>query len=472
MADAPAAPPPTPVSWRIASLATLVGGAVLGFRAAAGGAAGRLAAGSLGAALLSAVPIAFASRRPPITPRPLSGAGAPPTFTIIIAARDEAAVLPQVIADLGAQDHRSAEGRPFFELVVVDDRSTDGTPQAALRASAAAGLGGVTRLIRRAGPDLPDGKGAALTAISAEICHGDYILVLDADARVGPNFLSTLAGYAAAGAEAITGRRRIIGADRSHLAGAQADEQTVDGEIQRGRWALGGCSEFRGNGIVVRRDLLATVGGWRAEALTEDLDLSSRIAAQTGGTVAWAIEAEVWEEPVGTWSELWRQRVRWAEGAVRRALEHGPAVIRSERLSPGAKLDFAGYVAQLGAPPLMIGALAGALATGRNRAALALLTAYGSAATGLAFDALRWETRLDGWPLSISERLGRSLRLALFGVVWLAAVPAALLRVGARQGPVIYDKMAHHGEGEPVESRPTVETMAEPEVATAELAGR
>jgi cellulose synthase/poly-beta-1,6-N-acetylglucosamine synthase-like glycosyltransferase len=379
-------------------LATLLGGALLGFRAAAGGAAGRFVAGSLAAALLPAFPIAFESRRPPITPRP-SGTGVPPTFTIIIAARDEAAVLPQVIADLGAQDHRSAEGRPFFELIVVDDRSTDGTPQAALRASAAAGLGGVTRLIRRAGSDLPDGKGAALTAVPADACHGDLIVVLDADARVGPTFLSTLAGYAAAGAEAITCRRRIIGADRSILAGAQADEQTVDGEIQRGRWALGGCSEFRGNGIVVRRELLAAVGGWRAEALTEDLDLSSRVAAQTGGNVAWAIEAEVREEPVHTWSELWQQRVRWAEGAVRRALEHGPALLRSERLAPVAKLDFAAYMAQLGGPPLMIGALAGALATGRKRVALALLAAYCSAAAGLCFDALRWEIRPDGSPL-------------------------------------------------------------------------
>ena len=478
-------PPATPASWRVAALATLGGGALLGFRAAAGGAAGRVAAASLGAGLLSAVPIAVASRRPPITPRPLPGGGTPPTFTILIAARDEAAVLPQVIADLGAQDHRSAEGRPYFELIVIDDRSTDGTPQAALRASAAAGLGGVTRLIRRAGSDLPDGKGAALTAVPPDACHGDLIVVLDADARVLPNFLSTLATYAAAGAKAITGRRRIIGAERSHLAGAQADEQTVDGEIQRGRWGLGGCSEFRGNGIVVRRELLAAVGGWRAEALTEDLDLSSRVAAQTGLTVAWAIEAEVWEEPVHTWSELWQQRVRWAEGAIRRALEHGPAVLRSGRLSPVARLDFAAYVAQLGAPPLMIGAVAGALATGRNRAALALLGAYGSAAGGLAFDSLRWETRPDGSALSLVERLGRSVRLALFGIVWLAAVPAALWRVGARQGPVTYDKMAHHGEAEPVEpvlSRPRVETTTEPEVATseavvteaaaAELAGR
>jgi hypothetical protein len=64
------------------------------------------------------------------------------------------------------------------------------------------------------------------------------------------------------------------------------------------------------------------------------------------------------------------------------------------------------------------------------------------------------------------------MRLALFGTVWLAAVPAAWWRVGARRGPVVYHKMAHHGEAEPVESKPAVESTTERETATAELAGR
>ena len=53
-----------------------------------------------------------------------------------------------------------------------------------------------------------------------------------------------------------------------------------------------------------------------------------------GHGVAWAIDAEVWEEPVRDWDALWRQRVRWAEGAVRRVLEHGPGVLRSPEVTP------------------------------------------------------------------------------------------------------------------------------------------
>ncbi|MFL5681427.1 MAG: glycosyltransferase, partial [Chloroflexota bacterium] len=442
----------TPPEWRAIAAATLAGGAAIGWRAGRGGVLGGLAIAGAAAAAVSAARMAAASRNPPLppSPAPVDAAASPPTFTIVIAARDEAAALPRLIADIGAQDHRTDDGRPEYELIVIDDRSTDGTPQAALRAASNAGLGDVTRLVRRNGADLPDGKGAALTAAPPETYRGDVVVVLDADARVGASFLSTLARYVAAGAPALTARRRVLDAASSHLAGAQADEQTVDGELQRGRWALGGASEFRGNGIVVRRDLLLSVGGWRAEALTEDIDLSSRIAAECGVTVAWAIDAEVWEEPVRTWPDLWRQRVRWAEGAVRRALEHGPAVLRSDRLSTTAKADFAVYAAQLAAPPVIAGALARGAVAGRWRVGALLLAAYAATAAALGFDALRWEHTVDGSPLSTGERAGRAARLAAFGVVWLAAVPAALWRLASRRGAMTYHKMAHDGGGEPI----------------------
>ena len=228
---------------------------------------------------------------------------------MVVAGRDEATVLPRLVADVAAQDWRDADGTPRFELVVIDDRSTDGTGPAVMAAAGAAGIRGVTRVICREGEDLPDGKGAALTAAQPAACRGEVITVLDADARIAPGYLRA---PGAAGAPAVTPRRRTLDGRSSLLAQLQADEQNVDGELQRGRWAMGGCSEFRGNGITIRRDLLELVGGWRAEALTEDIDLASRIAAAHGVTVAWALDAEAWEEPVRSWQGLLRQRLRWA----------------------------------------------------------------------------------------------------------------------------------------------------------------
>jgi len=440
----------TPLAWRVASLAILAGGGAIGLAATRG----RSGRGIVGLAAVVAggyvIPLARASRRPPIAPgaRPIDPERPPPTFTILVAARDEAAVLPNLVRDVAAQDHRALDGRPLFELVLIDDRSTDGSGAAVRAAAEAAGIGELTRVVRRDGENLPDGKGAALSAVQPEDCTGEAIVVLDADARIGPSFLRRIAAYLAAGADAVTARRRLLDADAGPLAQAQADEQTLDGEIQRGRWALGGCSEFRGNGIVVRRDLLAGVGGWRPEALTEDLDLSSRLAARYGVRVAWALDAEVWEEPVLDLAGLWQQRLRWAEGGARRVLEHGPAVARSRRLSLAARADFVAYAGQLAIPPAILGTLLGAAIARRPAPAAVILGTYLVAGGALAWDGLRWENDASGAPLGFDERTRRAVQVALFSGIWLAAIPGALWRLATRRGSVGYHKMPHRGGGQ------------------------
>ena len=443
----------TPREWRIAALGILAGGTALGLLAGHRRVGRIVPVLTAGVALGAAIPIAAASRRPPIAPREagqaLAGTARRPTFTILVGARDEATVLAQLVADVSRQDYRDKDGKPLFELVVVDDRSTDGTGQIVSVAARECGIGEVTRVFRREGTGLADGKGAALTAAQPEDCRGDVVVVLDADARLAPQFLRSAAGYFAAGARAVTARRRILGSGDGWLSGVQADEQTLDGEINRGRWALGGCSEFRGNGIMVRCDLLAAAGGWRAAALTEDIDLSSRIAATSGDSVAWAIDAEVWEEPVRTLGGLWRQRLRWGEGAFRRAFEHGPSVVRSPHLSIGAKLDFVGYVGQLAVPVIVLGATASAAVTGRSRGLLAILGAYLGVSVVLGWDALRWESQPDGRPLPAGERVGRAFRVGLFNGLWLLVVPKALLDLALRRGPIRYSKMEHKGSASP-----------------------
>jgi 1,2-diacylglycerol 3-beta-glucosyltransferase len=372
-----------------------------------------------------------------------------PSFSIVVGARDEAVVLRQLVGDVSRQDYRTADGTPLFELIVVDDRSTDGTADAVMSAASEFGIAKVTRVVLRRGDGLPDGKGAALTAAQPDICSGEIVLVLDADARLEPWFLTRAAGYFAAGANAVTARRRILDSGSGWLAGAQADEQTLDGELNRGRWSMGGCSEFRGNGIMVRRELLAAVGGWRAAALTEDIDLSSRIAALAGERVAWALDAEVWEEPVRTPERLLRQRLRWAEGAFRRAFEHGPAVVGSDRLPIAARLDFIAYIAQLAVPPVVLGAAAAAFVTGRRRSLLSIVAGYLGISALLGWDSLRWERRPDGLPLGQAERLGRALRVSVFNGLWLLVVPRALFDLAFRRGPIRYVKMEHDGAGDP-----------------------
>jgi 1,2-diacylglycerol 3-beta-glucosyltransferase len=437
-------------------------------------AAGLLAlAGSIAAVYVG--PIARASRTPPLEPldaEELPSSAELPAVTVVVAARDEASVLPSLVADIAAQDHRNAKGEPCFELLVVDDRSTDGSAAAVQRAAEQHGIARWTRVIRRGPPEsegpaaiaaanLPDGKGAALTAAQPELCNGEIVAVLDADARVAPDFLRRVATYFAAGAEAMTARRRIVtdGANGMayHFAVAQDDEQTADGEIQRGRWALGGLSEFRGNGILVRRDRLAEVGGWRAEALCEDLDLASRLAAARGTNVGWGIDLVVWEEPVLDPGAFWRQRFRWAEGIVRRTLALTGPIVRSRELSPRAKLDYLAYSSQTLLPLSMMGTLMAALLLRRPGPALRLAALYLATGTALAADSLRWSPDSTGRPLSWPERLARGLWVTLFSAHWLPAFVVGWSRVALGRGPVRYSKMEHRGAPpgwRPAECRP------------------
>ncbi|MDP9481649.1 MAG: glycosyltransferase family 2 protein, partial [Chloroflexota bacterium] len=181
---------------------------------------------------------------------------------------------------------------------------------------------------------------------------------------------------------------------------------------------------------------------------TEDRDLSSRLAARYGVPVAWALDAEVWEEPVRSFGGLWRQRLRWAEGGIRRVLEHGPAVLNSPALGSSARLDFALYAGQLAIPSVILGSLAGALVRRSPGPAGALLGAYLATGGALAWDSLRWEADSRGTPLPPSERAARSVRVALFNGIWLGAIPAALWRLATRRGRVSYEKMTHVGGGQ------------------------
>lgn len=443
----------TPSAWRLTAGLVLAGGLGLGFVAAVGPLAPWVLGVTAVAVVIGVVPTVVAGR----LTEPRTGDGrrlvdavsadpsSLPTVSIVVAGRDEATVLPRLVADVAAQDHRDRDGRPRFELIIVDDRSTDGTEAAVAAAAAAAGIAPVTRVIRREGENLADGKGAALTAAQPDTCRGDVVLVLDADARIDAGYVRRVAANIALGRSAITARREISRPWSGLLSGVQADEQATDAALQNGRWRGGGASEFRGNGIALRRDLLASVGGWR-DALTEDLDLTSRVAARAGVRVAWDPELVVAEQPVRAVRSLLRQRLRWAEGALRRVFEHAVPVLVSDRYPIRARVDFAIYAGQLAAPGLVLGALAGTLVAGRPLTALGLVATYLLAGSTLTFEGLRFERRDPGDPLGTAERIGRAIRGGLFTAFWLIAVPGALWRLAVRSGPVRYDKMDHIGD--------------------------
>ncbi len=348
-----------------------------------------------------------------------------PSVSVVVAARDEAPVIERVVADLLAQSYGAAPDRRL-EVVIVDDGSTDGTgPRIARRAAEHPDR---LRVVRRDTGSGARTKGAAL-AFADQHLNGQIIAAVDADARLGPD---VVAGAMRAwrrdpAAAALQVQRRASNRSHSWLTAAQDEEQLMDMASQCGRWATDGTAELRGNGMFVRRTALDAAGGWSPTALTEDLDLSTRLGV-VGAHVTLAPEVVVEEEAVTRLAELWHQRMRWAEGSLRRIIEHGPRLLAGP-LPLDRKLDFLSFAGEFAIPPLFVASivvsvLTAVLPVGADwTVPLSLFVGYGLGTFLLA------AAGLSAHGVAGLELAGRSLRGSLFLSHWLLVVPAALAKI-------------------------------------------
>ncbi|MEO8510632.1 MAG: glycosyltransferase family 2 protein [Chloroflexota bacterium] len=363
-------------------------------------------------------------------------AGDLPFVSLVVPARDEAPVIAAVARSLAAQRYHSA-GTPRFEVIVVDDGSGDGTGEIAR--AAAEGAPAPVRVTRREPGSGPATRGAALNH-ATPFARGSVIVAIDADATVGSDFLerSMRAWQRDPRAAGLQALKRPVNVAVDGLTRAQGEELLMDMASQCGRWKTDGTAEFRGNGMCIRRDVLERVGGWGQDVLTEDLDMSTRLAA-AGERITLAPEAAVGEEAVERAGPLWHQRMRWAEGSMRRLMEHGPGLLGGG-LAIGRKLDFLAWLSEFLVPPLFVASTLAALVTivlpqpadWTVPASLAIGYGIGTfflALAGLAADGER------GWRL-----VGRSVHGTLFLTHWLLVVPAALLKIAFGSGRIRYVK--------------------------------
>jgi len=422
---------------RLLAAGLLIGSALLAWLVIASALAARLLQAVIGLSVLYVGYLAYrgwrllraslaaASRQEAL---PAEEPGAHPFISVVVPARNEAPVISDVVSDLVAQRY-GPPAAPAFEVVVLDAGSDDGT--GAIAAEAARNAGAPADHFRVLPPELMAGtktKGAALARATSEL-RGMTVAVVDADARVAPDFLAAVmaAWSRDLGAAAIQARRHPVNERHSWLTAAQAEEQLMDLASQCGRRQADGTAELRGNGMFVRREALDSVGGWNPRAITEDLDLSTRLAA-VGEHVALAPEVLVGEEAVTSLPDLWTQRMRWAEGSLRRLMEHGPhLLVGSAPL--GRKLDFLAFTGEFLIPPLFAASVVASLITIPLPVRMdwtipiSLFAGYGLGSLLLAL------AGLSGVGVSGGALVGRSLRGALFLSHWLVVVPTALVRI-------------------------------------------
>lgn len=120
-----------------------------------------------------------------------------PRVSVVIPALNEAENLPHVLPGIPAWVH---------EVVLVDGRSTDGTPEVARK------LWPGIRIVTQCGK----GKGNALRAGFAA-ARGDIIVMLDADGSTNPEEIPAFVGALLAGADFVKGSRFMQGGGTSDM---------------------------------------------------------------------------------------------------------------------------------------------------------------------------------------------------------------------------------------------------------------
>jgi hopene-associated glycosyltransferase HpnB len=113
-----------------------------------------------------------------------------PSVAVIVPARNEAELLPVTLPALLNQDYPGK-----FHIYLVDDRSTDGTSEAAIMAARECGKQDRLTVLR--GADLPDGWRGKVWAMhqgvrAGESSRPEFILLTDADTAHEPGILRAL----------------------------------------------------------------------------------------------------------------------------------------------------------------------------------------------------------------------------------------------------------------------------------------
>ena len=289
----------------------------------------------------------FRHRRRPGAAAPAEGAPLP-VVTVQAPMYNERYVAERCIDSLAALDWP----RDRLQIQVLDDSTDDTTAIARARVEHHRRRGIDITLIHR--PSRAGYKAGAL-AHGLSLACGEFVAVFDADFVPAPDCLRRLLPHLADESIGFV-QARWEHLNYPHSALARWQSLMVDAHFvveQLARHRSGWPMIFNGSAGVWRRSCIETSGGWQADTLCEDMDLSYR-AALNGWRSAYAPEVVVPQEEPSSIGALKSQHARWAKGGAQCLRKHARSIAVSPGWSPAQKLAGLAYLAGFTAHVLIV----------------------------------------------------------------------------------------------------------------------
>jgi cellulose synthase/poly-beta-1,6-N-acetylglucosamine synthase-like glycosyltransferase len=265
---------------------------------------------------------------PPTPPEPTSW----PLVTVQLPVYNELNVVARIIDAAAALDYPPDRLR----IQVLDDSTDESVAVAAARVAHHQAQGLRITHVRR--PTRQGYKAGALAHGLAET-DGEFIAIFDADFIPEPDFLRRVLPYFTSPEIGMVQTRwGHLNEQDSLLTRLQAFGLNAHFLVEQvGRQAGGHFLNFNGTGGVWRRACIADAGGWHADTLTEDLDLSYR-AQLRGWRFRYLPQVVAPAELPAHLDALKSQQYRWNKGAAETARKHLGRVWRAPGLPLATRL--------------------------------------------------------------------------------------------------------------------------------------
>jgi biofilm PGA synthesis N-glycosyltransferase PgaC len=227
--------------------------------------------------------------------------GPNPLVSVIVPGYNESKVVGNCVESILASEY------PNFEIILVDDGSTDDT----LSVMHSFAIDPRVQVIGK-----PNGGKASALNAGIAAARGEILFFVDADGLFTPRAIrEMLNGFTSDKIGAVCGNDAPVNLDRIQTRLACIQTHVGTGFVRRALALVNCLPIVSGNIGAFRRNVIEKTGPFLEGFIGEDLELTWRVH-KAGFRVNFAPRAVVLAEVPSTVKDLWKQRVRWARGLL------------------------------------------------------------------------------------------------------------------------------------------------------------